>query len=75
VTFAARRKSPLTGLCVADPTLDVYVEMNGNIEAFANNRTIYSVIVACFGEDIRIFVSLDNINPEVEYINNELLYS
>jgi len=40
--------------------------MKRNIQAFGNNHMIYSVIVACFGEDVRIFVSLDNINPEVE---------
>jgi len=51
---------------VADTTLDVYVEMKRNIKAFDNNHMICSVIVASFGEDIRIFVSLDNINPEVK---------
>jgi hypothetical protein len=39
--------------------------MKRNIQDFSNNHMIYSVIVACFGEDIRIFVSFD-INPEVE---------
>ena len=51
---------------MADTTLDVYVEMMRNIKAFGNNHMIYSVIVASFGEEIRIFVSLDNINPEVK---------
>jgi hypothetical protein len=40
--------------------------MKRNIQAFGDNHMIHSVIVACFGEDIRIFVSSHNINPEVE---------
>jgi len=51
---------------VVDTTLDMYVGMKRNIQVFGNNHLIYSVIVACFGEDKTIFVSLDIINPEVE---------
>jgi hypothetical protein len=42
------------------------MEMKRNIKAFGNNHLIYSVIVACLGEDITIFVSLDINKPEVE---------
>lgn len=51
---------------VVDTTLDMYMEMKRNIKAFGNNHLIYSVIVACLGEDITIFVSLDINKPEVE---------
>jgi hypothetical protein len=44
----------------------MYLEMKRNIKAFGNSYLIYSVIVACFGEDITIFVSLDINKPELE---------
>jgi hypothetical protein len=40
--------------------------MKRNIKAFGNSNMIYSVIVACFREDITIFVSLDINKPKVE---------
>lgn len=51
---------------MVDTTLDMHVEMMRNIQSFGNNHLIFSVIVASFGEDKTIFVSLDIINPEVE---------
>ena len=51
---------------MVDTTLGLYVEIKRNIEAVGTNHLVYSVIVACFGENIRIFVSLDIINAEVE---------
>jgi len=48
------------------------VEMKKNIRDFGYNHTIYSVTVACFGEDKTIFISVDIMNPEVEDIKNEL---
>jgi len=51
---------------VADTTLGVYVEMNRNIQAFGNNHMIYSVTVACFGEDKTILISVDIMSPKVE---------